>query len=149
MWHYLRDERAGLAAAVLLGERSHLDRDRIEPFVETGTVHLLAISGLHVGILAAALFAALRAQRGFVAEEALASKVGRIHCWLSAAGLDTAVVGVSGGIDSAVVLGLLQKARERPASSLARVVAVVAPVVPLAQLWLNSSLYRIATSSFI
>lgn len=55
LWHYIDRRRAGLAAAVLLGERNQLDRERTEAFVETGTVHLLAISGLHVGILAGAL----------------------------------------------------------------------------------------------
>ncbi len=50
----------GLAAAVLLGSREQLDRQRTEAFVETGTVHLLAISGLHVGILAGGLFFLLR-----------------------------------------------------------------------------------------
>ncbi|NIP86995.1 MAG: hypothetical protein GTO03_16085, partial [Planctomycetales bacterium] len=49
LWNYLAHDRAGLAAAVLLGERERLEHDRTEAFVETGTIHLLAISGLHVG----------------------------------------------------------------------------------------------------
>ena len=51
---------AGLATAVLLGAREQLDREQTAAFVETGTVHLLAISGLHVGILASGLFFLLR-----------------------------------------------------------------------------------------
>ena len=51
LWENLDHRRAGLAAAVLLGERERLEHDRTEAFVETGTIHLLAISGLHVGIL--------------------------------------------------------------------------------------------------
>lgn len=52
LWKHLRHERAGLAAAVLLGMREQVDAERMEHFMTTGTVHLLAISGLHVGILA-------------------------------------------------------------------------------------------------
>ncbi len=59
---YLDHRRSALAAAVLLGARERLDPDQTQAFVETGTVHLLAISGLHVGILAGALmFVMLRA----------------------------------------------------------------------------------------
>jgi len=53
-------ERAGLAAALLLGRREHLPRDEVEAFVATGLIHVLAISGLHVGLLAAGIFVVLR-----------------------------------------------------------------------------------------
>lgn len=52
LWSYLRERQAGLASALLLGGREHMDWERTEAFVTTGTVHLLAISGVHVGILA-------------------------------------------------------------------------------------------------
>ena len=52
LWKNINRERAGLAAAVLLGAREQVDRQRNEDFFTTGTVHLLAISGLHVGMLA-------------------------------------------------------------------------------------------------
>jgi len=42
----------GLALALVLGDRSLLDEDLRERFARTGTSHLLAISGLHVGIVA-------------------------------------------------------------------------------------------------
>ncbi len=58
---YLDPRQAALAASVLLGARERLDPERRQAFMETGTVHLLAISGLHVGILAGLLiFLALR-----------------------------------------------------------------------------------------
>ncbi len=60
LWTNLDRRRAGLAAAVLLGERERLEYDRTEAFVETGTIHLLAISGLHVGILVSVLMLVLR-----------------------------------------------------------------------------------------
>jgi len=52
--------RAALAAALLLGQREALPREVTEEFVITGTIHVLAISGLHVGLLAAGLFGLFR-----------------------------------------------------------------------------------------
>jgi competence protein ComEC len=57
---HLDPKQAELAAAVLLGLREEVVPTRTEAFVTTGTVHVLAISGLHVGILAAALFWLMR-----------------------------------------------------------------------------------------
>lgn len=44
--------RSTLAAAILIGAREQLDSERNEGFLVTGTIHVLSISGLHVGILA-------------------------------------------------------------------------------------------------
>ena len=52
---YVGPAHAAIAAAVLLGAREQLDADRTETFVETGTVHLLVIAGMHLGILAGAV----------------------------------------------------------------------------------------------
>ncbi|NNJ23974.1 ComEC/Rec2 family competence protein [Alienimonas chondri] len=50
----LMPERAAAAAkALLLGDRTDLSREDRRRFVASGTMHLLAISGLHVGMLAA------------------------------------------------------------------------------------------------
>ena len=57
---YLDPRQAELAAAVLLGLREEVDNQRNEAFMATGTIHILAISGLHIGILAWALFWLLR-----------------------------------------------------------------------------------------
>ncbi|MEE3371070.1 MAG: ComEC/Rec2 family competence protein [Planctomycetota bacterium] len=49
---YINPQQRALAAALLLGSRAALsERERL-PFLTTGTAHLIAISGLHVGILA-------------------------------------------------------------------------------------------------
>ncbi|WP_020412949.1 DNA internalization-related competence protein ComEC/Rec2 [Microbulbifer variabilis] len=45
-------ERPALAAALLLGDRSGLSGEEREILQRTGTAHLLAISGLHVGMVA-------------------------------------------------------------------------------------------------
>ena len=59
-WEYVDNHEAGFASAILLGNREQLSRQRRELFLETGTVHLLAISGLHVGILAGSFFLLFR-----------------------------------------------------------------------------------------
>lgn len=59
-WKYVGEEQAPFASAILLGNREQLSKARRNRFVETGTVHLLAISGLHVGILAGAFLLLLR-----------------------------------------------------------------------------------------
>jgi competence protein ComEC len=57
---HLDPRYAGMANAVLLGGREELDPDCVEAFVETGTIHLLVIAGLHLGILAGAVLLVLR-----------------------------------------------------------------------------------------
>jgi len=58
--NYLGSEQKELASAVLLGAREGLSSQQRNAFQETGTAHLLAISGLHIGIVAMALFLLLR-----------------------------------------------------------------------------------------
>jgi competence protein ComEC len=60
IWYYVGPTEAPFASAILLGNRQQMDKDRRDKFVETGTVHLLAISGLHVGILAGSFLMLLR-----------------------------------------------------------------------------------------
>lgn len=57
---YLSERHAALASAVLLGIREQIDPESTEAFMETGTVHLLVIAGLHLGILAGAVLLVLR-----------------------------------------------------------------------------------------
>ncbi len=45
---------------MFLGSREELDPDESQAFLETGTIHLLVISGLNVGILAGCLLMAMR-----------------------------------------------------------------------------------------
>lgn len=49
---HVGEARAGLAVAILLGERAGIRPTQADDFRRTGAAHLLAISGLHVGILA-------------------------------------------------------------------------------------------------
>ncbi len=51
---YVGPSSGPIAQALLLGTRSELPDETLESFMETGTIHLLVVSGLHVGLLAAA-----------------------------------------------------------------------------------------------
>jgi competence protein ComEC len=53
-------ESAGLLAALGVGERSAMQPDQWEVLRNTGTSHLMAISGLHVGLVATLVFTAVR-----------------------------------------------------------------------------------------
>ena len=51
---------APLVDALLLGERGEVPAATTQALARTGLVHLVAISGLHVGVIVTALFALLR-----------------------------------------------------------------------------------------
>lgn len=48
-------QQAELAAAILLGAREGLTNETTEPYLVTGTIHVLVVSGMNVAILAAGL----------------------------------------------------------------------------------------------
>lgn len=56
----LPDETGGIAAALLTGDRSALDRDVIEILRSGGLGHILAISGLHMALLAGTVYGVAR-----------------------------------------------------------------------------------------
>lgn len=60
LWKYLREDQARLAAALLLGIREELASDTTAAFAQTGTIHILSISGMHIALLASFLFAVMR-----------------------------------------------------------------------------------------
>jgi NH3-dependent NAD+ synthetase len=69
----------------------------------------------------------LRRSRGFDSREVIESKLGRLERFFVGAGLDAAVVGVSGGVDSALVLAMLRTLQRR--GVLRRVVALLMPIM--------------------
>ncbi|PIE56729.1 MAG: DNA internalization-related competence protein ComEC/Rec2 [Desulfobulbus propionicus] len=56
----LDQEEAALYKALLTGDRSGISNDILEQFKATGTMHLLAISGLHLGLLSLIGYTLLR-----------------------------------------------------------------------------------------
>lgn len=53
---FVGPQRAGLAAAILLGSREGMPSEESTSYMITGTIHVLVVSGLHVGILAMGLY---------------------------------------------------------------------------------------------
>ena len=52
----IRDPDAiGIAEALLIGYRGHLDRTVADAYAGTGVIHIIAISGLHIGMIYAAM----------------------------------------------------------------------------------------------
>lgn len=56
----LPDDIGGFAAAITTGDRSAMSRDALDALRASNLAHLLAISGLHMGLLTAVVFGALR-----------------------------------------------------------------------------------------
>ena len=63
LWQVYPARWAPLAQALVLGQRETLDPEVSQRIARAGLAHLLAISGLHVGMLAAAFFALARIAR--------------------------------------------------------------------------------------
>ncbi|MCM8791013.1 MAG: DNA internalization-related competence protein ComEC/Rec2 [Candidatus Omnitrophica bacterium] len=53
---YIDQPYNGFIKAILIGDRMGLEHDIKDNFIKTGTIHVLAISGLHVGLIAALVF---------------------------------------------------------------------------------------------
>lgn len=56
----MSDNEAGTLAAMVLGEKSLLDEEQKRLYQENGISHILAISGLHIGLIAMFFFKLLR-----------------------------------------------------------------------------------------
>lgn len=73
------------------------------------------------------VLAMVRKNRRFDPRTYLDAKANLLNHYLSKAGLSSVVVAVSGGIDSAVVLGIAAHAKSRPGSPIERIVAITMP----------------------
>lgn len=51
----LRGESLGLVTALTIGDKELLDRERLTSFSRSGAMHIMAVSGLHVGMISMAL----------------------------------------------------------------------------------------------
>lgn len=69
-----------------------------------------------------------RRQRAFQASAYLEARLRLSNDYFRATGVRGCVVGVSGGVDSAVVLALMERARQQPGSPLRRVVPALIPM---------------------
>lgn len=129
----MRGEAGAFAAAVTTGDRSAMSRQVIDDLRRSNLAHLLAISGLHMGLLAGFVFAAVRVALSLFPPLALRLPVKKLAA-VAALVAATGYLLLSGGnvaterayIMSAVALGAVMV--ERRAISL-RAVAVAALVV--------------------
>lgn len=53
---HVKQPAAGMMQALIYGERKHISEETLQHYQEGGVIHLLAISGLHVGLLAGMIF---------------------------------------------------------------------------------------------
>lgn len=140
---------AGLVLGLAIGDRSEMTPAHWDDLLATGTNHLLAISGLHVGIVAG--LAALVIRFGWARLPMLALRVpaGQAAAWAAlGAGFGYALLaGLSIPTQRAVLMlaiglsGILLARRWRPVDLLALAALVVSAVDPLALLdagfWLS------------
>lgn len=135
----------GLVAALALGERQGLTREQWQRLRATGTNHLVAISGLHVGIVAGLLFFLVRRLWPW-AERLPAPKAAALAA-LAAAACYAALAGFSVPTQRALLmvavamLALFSQRAVRPARVLALALLAVLLLDPLAVLapgfWLS------------
>ena len=85
----LDPETGGVAAALMTGNRGAIPKDVVAALRDAGLAHLLAISGLHVGLIAASLFAAVRGLLALWPAVALRFPIKK---WAAAASLSGAFV---------------------------------------------------------
>ena len=85
---------APVAKAMLLGDKQGLDEEVYTAFKDTGTAHVLAVSGLHAGILIASVYFAFRALR-MGRTPRLAATLGFIVVYACVTGLSPSIVRAS------------------------------------------------------
>ncbi len=74
------------------------------------------------------LLAYLRTKRGFDAQQYFDKKIQAVNKFFTSQKLDSAVIGISGGIDSAVAFGLLLRAKETPGSPIKYLMPLNIPI---------------------
>lgn len=80
---YIRGvQEAGLALALLIGYKNELDRSLVQAYSNTGVVHVIAISGLHLGIIYVLLRFLCRPLLQFRSGKLISSVVVSAGLWL-------------------------------------------------------------------
>jgi len=84
---YAPDKAGAIMVALLTGERTQINEGVMQSIRDSGLAHLLAISGLHIGLVAAFVFSVIRA--GFALVPAIALRY-PIKKWAAVASLTVA-----------------------------------------------------------
>lgn len=131
----LPGEAGAFAAAIMAGDRSGMGQGVLEDLRITNLAHLLAISGLHLGLLAGAVFAGFRMGLALIPFLALRLPVKKIAA-MAALAVSAGYLALSGGniaterAFTMVAVALLAVMLDRRALSL-RAVALAAVIVLL------------------
>jgi competence protein ComEC len=80
---YIKGEQeAGVAEALLIGYRDDLDKDLVQAYSNTGVVHIIAISGLHLGMIYGTLIFLLRPFKKYKCEKWLKPIIILVVLWI-------------------------------------------------------------------
>ncbi|MEC7816087.1 MAG: DNA internalization-related competence protein ComEC/Rec2 [Pseudomonadota bacterium] len=80
---FARAEQLGLITSLLIGNRAHLSDEHWQTLKATGTIHLVAISGLHLGLLAAVLGFLVRRAMVLVPAAGMSERRRRQWIWVT------------------------------------------------------------------
>lgn len=116
----------GLIQGILIGDESYLSEERIQAFRDTGTAHLLAVSGLHVSIAAGALLLVTKKLRPVIRFALLCAFLA-VYCAL--VGFSASIVRASVML-AALTLGQALGRRSDTLSSLSLAAIVILAVSP-------------------
>ena len=146
----------GVLAALTLGDKSAIPRDMVDLYRRTGTMHLLVISGLHVGVVTALGFLAGRA---FGLVTALPPRATGVVAALT---LTSAYVVIAGSglslvrafaMSLAGMVALLAGRSSAPSAAFAYALAVVLVIDPMAPLgsgfWLSFGAVAVLLGFFV
>ncbi|WP_409251432.1 DNA internalization-related competence protein ComEC/Rec2 [Bacillus sp. SCS-153A] len=101
------EQAAGISAALVFGHRNLIEEDEIEAYQRLGVIHLLAISGLHVGMLFAVLYnVMLRA--GLAREHALVLLLVILPLYVLLTGAAPPVIRAAGIMGAVTLSGFLR-----------------------------------------
>ncbi len=142
-------ELKGIVMALAIGDRQHISRPQWDVLTRTGTSHLVAISGLHIGLVAGFAFFAVRRLWRLSARAVLlwpAAKAGALAGLMAATGY-AMLAGFSVPTQRALVmvavvmLAMILQRRTRASSLLALALLLVLIIDPMAVLapgfWLS------------
>lgn len=129
----LPGERGAVAAALITGERGAIPEPLLQALRDAGLAHLLAISGLHIGLVAGLLFFAVRAVLALIPPLALNYPIKKWAAVLAGCGAFTYLLLVGAPVPTQraflmIAVVLLAVALDRNAVSL-RLVAWAASVI--------------------
>ncbi len=123
--HYFRQnlkrDNSALATALFLGDKSNLDSEVSDDFQDSGTMHVLAVSGLHIGILFAIVLLFFRAVKTWLPNsKPIQTVVLLLAIWIFVVLAGAKASSTRAGVMfSILAIGLLFSAKSFPINSLA------------------------------